>query len=134
MDKPVERDSNCFCCGPGNDRGLHLVFTYPSKGEAEAILDVPEYFSGWKNTTHGGFLAMLLDEAMAHACLSAGESAVTGEITVRFMRPVETGTRLRISGKVETTKSRLVLTNGWIHDPSGATIAESSGKFVKTVL
>ncbi|HUW42394.1 MAG TPA: hypothetical protein VMV90_15410, partial [Rectinemataceae bacterium] len=75
MDTAIERDSNCFCCGKDNEKGLHLVFSYPAEGEAEATLLVPEYFSGWKRITHGGFLSMLLDEAMAHACLADQRSA-----------------------------------------------------------
>jgi len=130
MERPIERDSHCFCCGADNERGLHLLFTYPNPGEAEAQLEIPEYFSGWKRTTHGGFLSMLLDEAMAHACLNTDEAAVTGEITVRFLKPVDTGTRVRIAGKVVENRGRLIATRGWIYDASGAAVAEATARFI----
>ncbi len=130
MERPIERDSLCFCCGKDNERGLHLTFTYPEKGSAETTCTVPEHFSGWRRVTHGGFLSMLLDEAMAHACLAAEMTAVTGEITVRFLKPVETGTRIRAVGRVEENKGRIILTRGWIYDSSGTAAAEGTARFL----
>ncbi len=130
MDKPTERDDSCFCCGQGNEKGLHLVFSYPREGEAEASLAVPEHFSGWKRMTHGGFLSMLLDEVMAHACIGSAVTAVTGEITVRFRKPVETGTTVRLLGKVVEKKGRIIHTRGWILDSDGESAAEGQARFV----
>lgn len=134
MDRVIERDDQCFCCGVDNERGLHLVFSYPRPGEAEAELTIPEQFSGWKRTTHGGFLSMLLDEVMAHACASAGSgaalAAVTGEITVRFIKPVDTGARVRLSGSVAEQRGRIISTRGSVYDADGAAVAEAKARFV----
>ena len=130
MEQQIERDAQCFCCGEDNPGGLHLVFDH-REGEAETSLVVPGYFSGWKGITHGGFLSMLLDEVMAHACHGLASSAVTGEITVRFLRPVATGTRVRLLGRVEENRGRLATTRGWIYDESGASAVEATAKFVK---
>jgi acyl-coenzyme A thioesterase PaaI-like protein len=59
------------------------------------------------------------------------EAAVTGEITVRFLKPVETGTRVRAVGRVEQSTGRILHTRGWIFDSSGATAAEGTAKFLK---
>jgi uncharacterized protein (TIGR00369 family) len=130
MDTTIERDAQCFCCGENNERGLHLVFTH-KEGEAESSVVIPEYFSGWKGITHGGFLSMLLDEVMAHACTSLSETAVTGEITVRFLKPVGTGTKVRLVGKVEQTKGRLLITHGTLYDAEGAIAVEATARFIK---
>jgi len=132
-EREIERDSSCFCCGVDNEAGLHLVFAYPAEGEAQASLEVPAQFSGWKRMTHGGFLAMLLDEAMAHACLYAGLAAVTGEIPVRYLKPVETGARIAIFGKVEERRGRILRTRGWILDGAGGKVAEGKATFLGTV-
>jgi uncharacterized protein (TIGR00369 family) len=129
MDMIIERDSHCFCCGKDNERGLHMIFTYPESGSAETSLEVPLYFQGWRNVTHGGFLSTILDEVMAHACIGIAKAAVTAEITVRFRKPVETGTRIRAVGKVTERKGRLLMTKGWIYDPSGAAAAEADARF-----
>lgn len=131
MEPSIERDSQCFCCGKGNEQGLHLVFAYPKEGEAEASLVVPGHFSGWKDITHGGFLSMLLDEAMAHSCLGIAESAVTAEMTVRFLKPVATGSRVRIVGKAEEVRGRVIRTSARILDEAGTSCAEASARFLR---
>jgi len=139
MAQIIERDTQCFCCGAENERGLHLEFSYPNPGTAETSLVIPDYFSGWKQTTHGGFLSMLLDEIMAHAILyskKTGEpedkTAVTAEITVRFKKPVETGTPVKVVGRVVETKGRLVATEGWIYDENDVVAAEGKARFLVT--
>jgi uncharacterized protein (TIGR00369 family) len=127
----VRRDNHCFVCGRDNLHGLHLIFDYPEPGRAEAELVIPEHFSGWERLTHGGLLATLLDEAMAHACISRTGKAVTVEITVRFLKPVEVGRRVRVSGKVREVKGRVVETGGEIVDPDGQVVARGQARFLR---
>jgi len=47
MDRPIDRDSLCFCCGADNERGLRLSITYPEKGSAETSLAIPSWFTGF---------------------------------------------------------------------------------------
>ena len=132
MDRTIDRDKLCFCCGADNDRGLHLSIVYPEKGTAETDLEVPTWFSGWKNITHGGLLATLLDEIMAHACVGMAQRAVTAEITVRYQKAVEIGSRIRARGKVEEARGRVLHTKGWLFDEAGSVVAEASGRFIAT--
>ncbi len=130
MDPTIERDRLCFCCGADNARGLRLSIAYPEKGTAETSLVVPDWFSGWRNMTHGGLFATLLDEIMAHACMAIARQAVTAEITVRYQKPVQTGARVRALGKVEEGRGRVLVTRGWIYDDGGAVVAEGSARFI----
>jgi uncharacterized protein (TIGR00369 family) len=132
MDVTIDRDKLCFCCGADNERGLHLAITYPEKGSAETSLEVPRWFSGWKNMTHGGMLATVLDEIMAHACVGVAQMAVTAEISVRFLKAVETGSSIRAVGRVEEARGRVLLTKGWIFDTEGAVAAEATARFIAT--
>ncbi len=126
----IERDSQCFCCGKDNEKGLHLSFSYPRNGAAETSLEVPRYFQGWRNVTHGGFLSTILDEVMAHACIGLKQTAVTAEIRVKFLKPVETGSRVKAVGEVAGTRKRVIDTKGWIYNESGAAVAEASARFI----
>ena len=90
MDRSINRDKLCFCCGADNKRGLHLAITYPEKG-AERRASMCRVVLRMEEMTHGGLLATLLDEIMAHACVGVSQKAVTAEITVRFQKAVETG-------------------------------------------
>jgi uncharacterized protein (TIGR00369 family) len=130
MDPLIERDRMCFCCGADNERGLRLSITYPEKGTAETALEIPPWFTGWRNMTHGGLLAMVLDEIMAHACLAIARKSVTAEITVRYQKPVEAGARIRALGKVEESRGRVLRTRGWIYDAQGSVVAEVSARFI----
>jgi uncharacterized protein (TIGR00369 family) len=132
MDNPIEADTRCFCCGKDNAHGLRISITYPATGTAETALEVPEWFSGWKSVTHGGLLATLLDEIMAHACMATVQTAVTAEMTIRYKKAVQTGTRIRALGKMEEMRGRIITTQGWIYDADGAVAAEATARFVQT--
>ncbi len=132
MDVTIDRDKLCFCCGSDNERGLHLAITYPEKGAAETTLEVPLWFSGWKSMTHGGLLATVLDEIMAHACIGVARMAVTAEITVRYLKAVETGSSIRAVGRVEEARGRVLTTRGWIYDAEGSVAAEATARFIAT--
>ena len=132
MDATIDRDKLCFCCGSDNERGLHLAITYPEKGSAETSFQVPLWFSGWKSMTHGGLLATVLDEIMAHACVGMAQRAVTAEITVRYQKAVESGAQIRARGKVEEARGRVLMTRGWLYDSAGTVVAEATGRFIAT--
>jgi len=126
----VRRDDLCFCCGKDNDRGLKLEFSYDGSGSAETNLTIPEWFSGWRRMTHGGLLSMLLDECMAHACISRHGYAITAELTVRYHAPVEVGSTVTVQAKAGELRSRIVDTVGTITDASGGKIATGRARFV----
>jgi uncharacterized protein (TIGR00369 family) len=80
---------------------------------------------------HGGLLSTLLDEVMAHACLSSAGAAVTMELTVRFLKPLEVGELVRISGEIQEVKGRILVTRGEVLNSSGETVARGSARFLK---
>ena len=131
MGERIVQDDNCFCCGKQNDRGLKLEFRYPREGEAETECVIPAYFTGWKRMTHGGFLAMLLDETMAHSCISQAVNGVTVDIQVRYLKPVEVGERIRVSGRITRAKSRIIETEAEVRDEVEEVVARASARFLK---
>ncbi len=128
--REVRRDNRCFVCGQDNPHGLRLVIATPEPGSAETELVIPERFSGWERITHGGLLATLLDEAMAYACLSRAGNAVTVEITVRYLKPVEVGQKVRVRGRVKAIKGRVVETEGEILNPEEQVAARGQARFL----
>jgi uncharacterized protein (TIGR00369 family) len=131
MGERIVRDDNCFCCGKQNDRGLQLEYRYPEEGRAETECVIPAYFTGWKRMTHGGFLAMLLDETMAHSCISRAVNGVTVDMQVRYLKPVEVGERIRVSGWIARSRSRIMETEGEVRDEAGDVLARGSARFLK---
>ncbi len=126
----IERDDYCYCCGEKNAKGLHLKFVYPEKGKSLTTTIIPSYYTGWKNVVHGGYLAMLLDEAMAHACGSLGKQAFTAEITVRYLKPANVGQSIRVEAQIDNLKPRVIDTSGSIFDADDNIIAKAKAKFM----
>ena len=131
MALPVENDRHCFCCGPDNEHGLHLAIAYPEKGTAESALLVDARYAGWKGITHGGLLSTVLDELMAHACISTGATVVTAEMKTRFLKAVPVGTRVRITGAVTAERGRVITAEGKIFDSEGTLVAKATARFLK---
>ena len=127
----IIQDDACFCCGKDNDRGLKLSFFYDGAGGAETSLTIPEWFTGWRRMTHGGLLSMLLDECMAHACISEGVNGVTVDIQVRYLKPVEVGERIRINGHIARVKSRIIETEAEVSNEAGEAVARGSARFLQ---
>ncbi|MCD6398240.1 MAG: PaaI family thioesterase [Spirochaetaceae bacterium] len=132
MNKKIQNDQHCFCCGKENDRGLKLEFSYPEEGAAKTSLVVPAYFTGWENLTHGGLISMLLDETMAHACINSKLIGVTAELTVRFKKPLPVSTEIFVTGTMTDNKGRIALTSGEISDASGTVYATAKARFIST--
>ncbi|MCX8014699.1 MAG: PaaI family thioesterase, partial [candidate division WOR-3 bacterium] len=104
----VKNSDNCFACGPNNPIGLKLKFTPIANGVKTEFVPTKAY-EGFQDITHGGIVATLLDEAIAWACRTCGTNAVTGEITVRYKRPLITGRPVSIVGIIEKNKGKLLL-------------------------
>jgi uncharacterized protein (TIGR00369 family) len=101
--------NHCFGCGPTNPAGLRLSFTETDEG-VEVEYTVPSHLQGATGIVHGGILATLLDETLCMtAYAKAGTPVFTGELTVRYLRPVPTGAPLRVRGRIVEAK-----TKGWI--------------------
>jgi acyl-coenzyme A thioesterase PaaI-like protein len=61
-------DKYCFACGPLNPIGLRMEVSY-RENKAICRLVLKREFQGWKNIVHGGVVATILDEIMAHAVM-----------------------------------------------------------------
>jgi uncharacterized protein (TIGR00369 family) len=114
-DSIIIDDGNCFACGEDNPIGLKLKFRIDRTTEtAVSETVIAGHFNGWKGVVHGGIITTLLDEIMVYACTSTGWSTVTGTIEVKFHRPVPTGKKLTITGKVLENRGRSILASGTV--------------------
>lgn len=81
-------------------------------------------------TIHGGFIATLLDSAMAcaiHTTLEAGKGSTSVEIKVNFVRPIfaNTGT-LRAVGEVVNVGRQIASSEGRLIDENGKLYAHGT--------
>lgn len=130
MSQDFTDNRNCFICGERNPHGLKLVLRLDAeRGEARADVVFPERFQGWEKVVHGGLLAAVLDEGMIYAAGSKGLKCVTGEMTVRFVKPARTEAAYRLRGRLTgERKGRIVFAESEITDETGETLARATGK------
>lgn len=126
---PLQDDRRCFACGPDNERGLRMRFEY-GEGTARCEIVPGDAFAGWRDIMHGGIVAALLDEAMAHATLSTGVRAVTARLEVRFRKAVPTDAPLIVEGRVTARKGRMLEVAGLLQGKDGTLYAEGRSRFV----
>lgn len=132
MDSGFNDNRRCFVCGEKNPDGLRLEFRMDkSRGEAAAEVIFPERFQGWERVVHGGLLATVLDEGMIYAAGAKGLKCITGEITVRYIKPARTGEAYRLKGLVTGMKGKIVFAESELIGGDGEAIAMASGKLFK---
>jgi uncharacterized protein (TIGR00369 family) len=133
MRRPLSFDgglNNCFGCGPENALGLRLRFFETDDG-VELDYVVPAHFAGPPGAVHGGIQATLLDEVL---CMTAyakrGTGVVTGELTVRYLRPAPTDTPLVVRGRiVEDLADSFVIAGGIHVAATDDLVARGRGRF-----
>ena len=92
-------DNYCFVCGQDNPRGLKISVTYrETEMAAETELALPREFQGWAGVIHGGILATLLDEMMAHAVWHFAGPGLTLGLEVRFHAPLKPDEPILVRG------------------------------------
>jgi uncharacterized protein (TIGR00369 family) len=132
MDKEFRDDRACFACGEKNPVGLKLrLRTDAARGESAAEVTFEERFQGWAGIVHGGLVATVLDEAMIYAAGAKGLKTVTGEMTVRYIKPVSTGVAYTLKGRFIEDKGKIVLAESELVDAQGTQVARASGKLFK---
>jgi len=94
------RDGGCFGCSDSNPAGLRLRFWRRGDVVVSPIA-IDDRFHGAPGIAHGGIVATILDEiSCAAAVFVADRFVVTGELVVRYSRPVPTETPLEIDAEI----------------------------------
>ncbi len=125
----LQDDRHCFACGEENPDGLQLRFEY-GEDTARATFIPKQRFAGWTTILHGGVVATLLDEAMAHAAIAAGVRAVTGRLEIRFRKAAPMDAVLVTQGRVEGRRGRMLTISATVTGADGTLYAQGEGRFV----
>jgi len=89
------------------DKSLENPFSFNLRYEPADANGISATFSGdrkhegYTGILHGGVISALLDTVMAHCLLAKSIRAVTGELNVRYLEPIATGTTLKIKAWVD---------------------------------
>jgi uncharacterized protein (TIGR00369 family) len=121
-------DGGCFGCSPSNPIGLRLRF----RRHGDTVVarhTIADRFHGAPGIAHGGIVATLLDETSCAAVFFVQERfVVTGELTVRYVRPCPVGTPLELRARATGAHPRYAVVEGEVRD-GDVVVARSTGKF-----
>ncbi len=125
-------ENHCFGCGGANARGMQLAFEQDDAARRiRGVFRIGAEYQGCPGFVHGGIVATLLDEAMAKVNRFEKDVAVTGELTIEYLKPVRVDEELTVEGWELERNGRLRIRQGEIRDSSGAVLARGRGKFVE---
>ena len=129
-EEPGDLFSQCFGCGPEHPIGLRVRCFKTDEGVLSPI-QVPRRYEGPKGAAHGGIVTTYLDEVLAGAAVRAtGRLSVTGEITVRFVKPVPLETPILGRGRLTARHERYVDVEGWLEElATSEVLARARGRF-----
>ena len=111
MTELAESARRCFACGEDNPIGLKIRFSLDGDTCIGEFTPGDNHV-GWEDTVHGGILYAALDDVTANCLYLQGRKAHTARCEIRYREPVRVGEGLRLSGKVERERGRLVELRG----------------------
>jgi acyl-coenzyme A thioesterase PaaI-like protein len=120
---------DCLFCGKENPLGFKLDFRVTKPGKVQVFLSCNRLFQSYAETLHGGVISAVLDAAMTNALFSLGIVAVTGELTVRFIRQVDLNHELEAVASVAKIEKPLYRLTAELRQ-SGRLVSRASATFV----
>ncbi len=135
MTDPIRLEPNpsnkCFGCGGDNAAGMKLTFEQDNVNrKIVGRFVLGERYQGGGGFAHGGIIATLLDEAMGKVCRFREVRAVTAELTVEYLKPVNVQTEIVVEGRETEQKGRNIFMTGEIRNGVGEVLARGRGRFV----
>jgi uncharacterized protein (TIGR00369 family) len=100
---------NCLAC---THPELKLDFTMDGPHRLRSSIDLSPEMTSFDGMVHGGIIALLLDEAMTCALLAEGRYCATGELNIRYHRPVRPDQTTHILATVSAKRGRLYEVTG----------------------
>ncbi|KAL2166790.1 hypothetical protein VTG60DRAFT_2143 [Thermothelomyces hinnuleus] len=128
-----------------------VFFTEPGGGDGSDALvaEVKAFFAlgpmlnGWPGFCHGGIVCMMMDEIMGavvevnrHKGLMSAGSVVTSRLTIRFLKPVRTGTTeepnvVLVRGRLAEVNGRKFILRATAEGEGGELLPEGESLFVE---
>jgi hypothetical protein len=124
----------CFACGTLNPLGLHLHFHRDGERYCTRVTPSP-HWQGFAGIVHGGLQSTIFDDLMSnHLFRVLGVWATTGELAVRFRRPVPLDVELLFISAVASHQGRVWTLSGECRlaaVPDSPALSTAIGRFVE---
>jgi uncharacterized protein (TIGR00369 family) len=121
--------ARCLLCGSENPTGLGLEFCVQEDGSVVATFPCARAYQGYDGALHGGVTSALLDAAMTNCLFARGVTAVTVELSVRFLGTVRLDHHVEVTARLEKSDWTIHHVSGEVRQ-DGAVLARATAKFV----
>jgi len=125
-------DNACVGCGDANPFSLGLTFVHDkTNGWIRTFVKPDMRMQGSLGITHGGFVALLLDETMGKSLSVQSIKAPTAQLSVNFRKPLTLGTEYEVRSWIERRIGRKNLVKGMIVSTAdGSVVADADALFL----
>jgi acyl-coenzyme A thioesterase PaaI-like protein len=124
--------NSCAGCGQDSPNGLYLSFIFNKEHHTAETWFYPDRrLEGSLGIMHGGYVSLLLDEAMGKVLSGMGIKAPTANLTVRFRKPTPIGKQLYLRGKRIDIHGRKHFLRAELFDENNTLLAEGDGLFIQ---
>jgi uncharacterized protein (TIGR00369 family) len=121
---------NCFVCGGHHPRGLRLRFFTCGGGISRVEFTPEDSLTGYEEIVHGGVIATVFDELLGWSVgIKTDQLFFTGELTVRYLRPILSNRTYQGSAYPVEDKKRYWIAEGELKDQDDTLYARASGKY-----
>jgi acyl-coenzyme A thioesterase PaaI-like protein len=134
MQRPVKTagsHAGCLLCGNKNPLSMHLEFMADDSNVVYAEFQSHDMLQGYSGIIHGGVTCALLDAAMTHCLFNQSIEAVTGELKVKFVRPVPCRACRKLKALVEKAFKPLYMLRAELRCDESV-LASAEAKFMQT--
>jgi hypothetical protein len=106
-----------------------LVLNHDADGLAWTDFVLGAAYEGPPDHVHGGVCALILDHVLGATAHKPGRPAVTGTLTLRYLRGTPLGRPLRAQARVDRSEGSKTFAVGHIADADGVTV-QAEGVFI----
>jgi len=99
-----------------------LTINWNDDGSVWSEFSLGAAYEGPDGHVHGGVCALLLDHVLGATAHQPGRPAVTGTLTVRYLRGTRLGVHLRAEARIDCVEGVKTFVVGHIADDAGATV------------
>lgn len=124
----AEQHPDCLLCGTRTGFGFCVKFQAGTPGKVQANFACHSLLQGYPETLHGGVTAALLDAAMTNCLFSLGVAAVTAELTIRYLHPIDPRGAVELSAALESSHPPLHRIKAAVRQ-NGITVARAKATF-----
>lgn len=119
----------CFVCGHLNPIGLHMKIE-EGEGWARSTWKIEKPFIGYDNIFHGGIMASIMDDMMAHAIYYMDVDVMTAHLEMDYRAPAYVGETITCETHVESYSGRRSIRAAGSIRRGDTVIAEAKGVMV----